>query len=236
MIQPTPWDIPFAVALLVQATKLGDWILLPDQKKAVQDCFDTVALKIDDVKPLSWFKSFKSNWKQHFVICFGVGLCVLAILSFVNDWHYLTASYKGSSIVPSIIVWVGLALVPAVGVYAIVRLGEDLVNWLYSDGRFRPFFVRYLILLVSPIAFGMAIVALLFVIGEVSAFFQAKLGPIIHFDGLLAVVWWIVLSVVGLIIWAIGLVLVLLAIFYGPAWLVIVRVRARHNSNAMCRA
>lgn len=79
VIHPSFWDISLTVAVLIQVTKLSDWILRPKQQDWVSKAFDSIALRLDEIKPLSWFHFIQAGGTQRILL--GIGIVIYLIIN-----------------------------------------------------------------------------------------------------------------------------------------------------------
>lgn len=60
------------ITALLMITKAGELILRPHQRRAFDDAFDTLTIKIDDTKPMLWFLSLHHRKYWHIYLAIGL--------------------------------------------------------------------------------------------------------------------------------------------------------------------
>jgi hypothetical protein len=75
----TVWDLPLTLAILIQLTKLSDFILRKHQQDWVNQFCNSVALHLDEIKPLTWFKMVRSSAVQKVLV--GVSIIFFSLIS-----------------------------------------------------------------------------------------------------------------------------------------------------------
>lgn len=206
------WDIAFALGVFTQLMKIADWILRPKQQNWVRDLCDSITLRLEYTKPLTWFRNVQQHRTQYLVIS---GASVIFLLLLYSKFQVVQNS---ASIATFLLLW----CIPTAFVF--YRWGTGWIRWLYGDGRFRPFILKYLGFVFGGFLIICSIFSIQIAVVLPLVFLMNKLDPsglwlrIVVFFYLLVVVpvagvlgaWWIVI-VSGYFVILMQIILIVLA-------------------------
>jgi hypothetical protein len=179
-----PLDFPLAIAALVQVTKVLEILLSPAQQKWIQTTVETVTLLLAEIKPLRWFQILQIKQAQRILTWTAVYVIIFATFEWV-----LLASPDSIASVDILIPAFCLFLSPR---YGMMEYVARLINWLYSEGRFRTFAFRLLCFYCLYIIFTLSVIsAIAFLSGF---FFPIKPPPKVLTNVVLVVIsmWFLV--------------------------------------------
>ncbi|MCW3106136.1 MAG: hypothetical protein JWQ09_642 [Segetibacter sp.] len=133
-------DIAFVLGLITQSTKLGELILLPKQQEKLQNKVELLALRIDAINPLNWYKIIKDK----------TAIGVITII-FAGILNLLTLGVLDTSQISSkeLIVYASFVVLTSLSSYYFYKkFGPLLIDYLLANGIFLKFFRRFLLIIL----------------------------------------------------------------------------------------
>src|SRR5262245_2627350 len=75
-------DVILAIGILLNIFKGGDLILRDQQRRWVQDKFESLTLRLEELKPMLWLNGLRTRKAQ--VVLVAIGLAEFALVALVN--------------------------------------------------------------------------------------------------------------------------------------------------------
>jgi hypothetical protein len=131
----TAWDVTLTLAVLIQITKASDLLLRKHQQDWVNRFCDSVALKLDEIKPLTWFRMVRSRLVQKVL----VGLTII-LFALINTFGFLGAfvrvgddnDYGWLIIISGVVSIIG-------NIFVLFKWGPNVVDDIFFEDRFSAF-------------------------------------------------------------------------------------------------
>jgi hypothetical protein len=229
-------DILFITGVLINFIKGADLILRPHQQKWLQKKFESITLWLEYFKPLAWLSKLTTARGQIILLMTGsiefVGVAVVVLLTQNNERVSTRDRF-----IQLIVIGLGVLSLPII----VRRVGPKLTKWLWGDGRFDKFALRFLLLIFGGYIF---LFFYMFVVGLVIWLFSSHKNYFdlmeatmassgwenVAYSASLLIIWplftlfWVILQVSGLVLWAIVLLFlfeIVLKFFRGFAWRVV---------------
>lgn len=155
----TALDLGLLIGILLQIGKASDLLLSNRQKKTVQNFSETVALKLDDAKPLDFFWRVFSKQRLKYILFFWVVILFISqTLLILLDNMRQESEFRYISFFVS----AALMLFYCLTSFAVdYFFGSRLFEWLFGSQKFKLFLKRYAIvvlgyaILFQPLVFFM---------------------------------------------------------------------------------
>jgi len=123
------WDTAFALGIMLQVTKLADFLLRPKQQEWVRGKCESFTLRLEYFRPLTWFYQIQDHKIQNFFIA------QVAVLAMAVD------ASLASLPLPLMLVYLCILCGPAF--LLLYTRGIPIVRWIYGNGHFGIFIWRY---------------------------------------------------------------------------------------------
>jgi len=152
MSQLIVWDVAVAVGVLVQATKLADWILRPKQQEWVRDIFDSITLRLDEAKPLRWFRLIERRSIQYSLVCTSAAA---AIKIGLGGYFKGRTGWTWNDLKTCLVLFV-----PPFFIF--YWWGHAIIGRIYGKGQFGPFVIKYVAFVLTSVLAGGLVLLLLY--------------------------------------------------------------------------
>jgi hypothetical protein len=132
------WDLPVTLAVLLQITKASDLILRKRQQDWVNRVCDSIALFLDEIKPLTWFRMVRLHGVRKVLLWSAMILFVLIATLMMCATLALNGSRRADE--SSIYGDLALGFISLiVNLKALSEEGPFIMNNIFSEDRFCPF-------------------------------------------------------------------------------------------------
>jgi hypothetical protein len=156
-------DSLLVIGVLTNLVKGGDLLLRKTQKEWLQERFEVLTLRLDDIRPVSWFAALSrprpaavwSAFSALFVFVAPISALGGALAFLLDLWIMSAQNILAVDAPPRLALGVGLLVAVPVSALVLWKLGPGLVRTLVGTGHGGRFFGRLFILyLTSAAAFG----------------------------------------------------------------------------------
>lgn len=130
-------DTILLVAIITNLVKGGELLLLPNQRVWLEDKIDTIAIKLDDFRPLVWETYVKSTTTHALIVGFGLAATSLWIV-------YKALSESDNSIITDYIIPLSVAVlfINMILFLVIRKWGASITVWILGRGTAVSFLIR----------------------------------------------------------------------------------------------
>lgn len=135
--------ISFFLSLIIQLTSLGDFLILEKDQKKIQNGIELIALKLQYINPLEWYDLLikKKTIK--------IGTNIIIFLSSFNSLLINIAKNQLTNI-NLIIASIILSILASILIFIYIfffykRKSLKMIEYIYSEGNFKRFLMRYLL-------------------------------------------------------------------------------------------
>ncbi len=156
-------DVLLAIGVLTNVVKGGDLLLRKRQKEWLQERFEVLTLRLDDIRPVSWFEALSrprpaavwSAFSALFAFVAPISMLGGALAILLDLWFMSAQNILAVDASPRIALGIGFVVAVPVSALVLWKLCPRLIRALVRTGHGGRFFGRLLILyLASVAAFG----------------------------------------------------------------------------------
>jgi hypothetical protein len=160
-------NLSLYVGISIIGVKFVDLLLGKRQQNWINDKFDSLAIWLDDAKPVEWFSRLATPKGQVILLAIGsVELLVFTIPTLISSFLYDTAALneRVRQLILLLIMFLSLPII-------IKRVGPRISSWLFRDTRISRFLLRWIVLVIAG---DVAIMVYLFVALIVLSIFGSR--------------------------------------------------------------